>query len=80
MDRNEKYKVDSWDVEVKSATGAGDSMVAALSYSILNGGSLLDICRITTAAGTVTVSKEGTQLCTRDEAMQSLQKVKIAKI
>ena len=80
MDRNEKYKVDSWDVEVKSATGAGDSMVAALSYSILNHDSLLEMCRITTAAGTVTASKEGTQICTRSEVLQSLQKVTVTKI
>lgn len=80
MDRKEKYKVDSWDVEVKSATGAGDSMVAALSYSILNNDSLLEMCKITTAAGTVTASKEGTQICTWGEVMHSLQKVTATKI
>lgn len=78
--RNEKYKVDSWDIEVKSATGAGDSMVAALSYSILNQDSLLEMCKITTAAGTVTASKEGTQIFTRDEVMQCLQKVTVTRI
>lgn len=80
MDRDEKYKVDSWNTEVRSATGAGDSMVAALSYSILNRDSLLKICRITTAAGTVTASKEGTKICTQSEVMQSLQKVTVTRI
>lgn len=79
-DQKEIYQVDSWDVEVKGATGAGDSMVGALAYSMLNGSSLLDIAKITTAAGTITVSKEGTQICGFQEVMRSLDYVHVHEI
>lgn len=79
-DRNTVYKADSWDVTVKSPIGAGDSMVASLVYSILRNDSLYDIAKITTAAGTVTASKEGTQTCTKDEVLRSLDNVTVSKI
>lgn len=78
--QNEVFKVDSWDVKVKSATGSGDSMVASLVYSVLNNYSLFDIAKITTAAGTVTASKAGTQICNLNEVLQSLDKVTVTKI
>jgi 1-phosphofructokinase len=79
-DRSEVYQAVSWKIEEKSATGAGDSMVAALAYSILNQKSLYDIARITTAAGTVTASKEGTLTCTLDEVLRSLANVTVTKL
>lgn len=79
-DQHEVFKVDSWDVAVKSATGAGDSMVASLVYSILKKDSLYDIAKITTAAGTITASKEGTQICNLQEVLQSLKNVTVNKI
>ncbi len=75
--REEAYQVDSWHIPVKSATGAGDSMVAALAYSLVHQASLYDIAKITTAAGTITASKEGTQTCTLTEVQQSLQFVAV---
>lgn len=79
-DANEAYKVDSWDIEVKSATGAGDSMVGSLAYSIVRGDSLYDIAKITTAAGTITASKPGTQICTKPEVLDSLHFVTVTRI
>ncbi|ADU27023.1 1-phosphofructokinase [Ethanoligenens harbinense] len=79
-DADEAYKVDSWDIEVKSATGAGDSMVGSLAYSIVHGDSLYDIAKITTAAGTITASKPGTQICTKPEVLDSLHFVTVTKI
>lgn len=78
--RGEAYGVDSWDIPVKSATGAGDSMVAALASSILNHSTLAEIAKITTAAGTVTASKEGTQICLLEEVTQSLGNVTVREI
>lgn len=69
----EAYKVDSWDIRVQSPIGAGDSMVGALARSILHGASLEEIARITTAAGTITASKAGTELCTGDEVLASMR-------
>ncbi|MVB09830.1 Tagatose-6-phosphate kinase [Caprobacter fermentans] len=78
--REEAYAVDSWNIPVKSATGAGDSMVAALAGSILNNSSLYEIAKITTAAGTVTASKEGTLICSQEEVARSLDYVTVRKI
>jgi 1-phosphofructokinase len=47
-------------------------MVAAMVYCILQGKSLEDTARWTSAAGTVTASKPGTQVCTLQEVQQSL--------
>jgi 1-phosphofructokinase len=79
-DRNEIYQAVPWKIEEKGATGAGDSMVASLAYSILNNKSLHDIAKITTAAGTVTASKEGTQTCTLNEVLESIDRVSVTRL
>jgi 1-phosphofructokinase len=79
-DSDEIYKADTWNVAVKGATGSGDSMVAALAYSIFKNDSLLDIAKMTTAAGTITASKAGTQICELDEVLNSLDCVHIHRI
>lgn len=79
-DKNETFKVDSWDIKVKSATGAGDSMVGSLAYSIIRNDSLFDIAKVTTAAGTITASKAGTELCTLEETLNSIDNVTVTKI
>lgn len=61
----------------QSTVGAGDSMVAALVYGILQELDAEAIARWTSAAGTVTASKPGTQVCTLDEVKESLSKVPI---
>lgn len=71
-DAHEAYRVESWDIPVKSATGAGDSMVGSLADALLRGAPLEDIARVTTAAGTITASKPGTQLCTKPEVLATL--------
>jgi 1-phosphofructokinase len=76
----EIYKVDAWDIAVQGATGSGDSMVAALAYSLLKNNSLVDIAKLTTAAGTITASKAGTQVCTLDEVEKSLNCVELRRI
>jgi 1-phosphofructokinase len=78
--KNEIIKADSWNIPVKSTVGAGDAMVGALAYSILKGDSLLEIARLSTAAGTITVSKEGTQFCSYDEVLASAGKVNVRSI
>lgn len=76
-DAQEAYRVHSWDIPVQSATGAGDSMVGSLAYALLQNASLQDIARLTTAAGTITASKPGTQLCEQAEVIESLPLVTI---
>lgn len=79
-DSSKIYHVNSWDIEVKNATGAGDSMVAALAYSVLKKDSLYDIAKITTAAGTITASMAGTQICELDDVLKSLHCVTVSRI
>ena len=78
--RDEIYKADTWNIAVEGATGSGDSMVAALAYSLLKNDSLIDIAKMSIAAGTITASKAGTQICTRDEVLQSLDYVDTHKL
>lgn len=78
--KNETYKVDSWDIPVKSTVGAGDSMVGSLAYSLLKSDSLYDIALITTAAGTITASKAGTEICTKKEVLDNLSNVTVHRI
>lgn len=79
-DREHIFKADSWDIPVKSTVGAGDSMVGALAYSILRQDALYDIAKLTTAAGTITASKSGTQVCTLEEVLQSVSNVTVRPI
>jgi 1-phosphofructokinase len=55
-------------------------MVGALAYSILKGDSLDEIARLSTAAGTITVSKEGTQFCSFEEVLESAGKVNVRSL
>lgn len=63
-----------------STVGAGDSMVAAMAYSFVHGKSLEDMARWTSAAGTVTASKSGTEVCTLDEVQDKLELVNIFRL
>jgi 6-phosphofructokinase 2 len=54
-------------VNVRSAVGAGDSMVGGIVAGLAKGWSLRDAIRYGVAAGTATVKSEGTQLCRRDD-------------
>ncbi|WP_010496905.1 1-phosphofructokinase [Paenibacillus elgii] len=60
-----------------STVGAGDSMVAALVYCLLKGKPLEEMARWTSAAGTVTASKPGTEVCTLAEVEEKVSKVTI---
>ncbi len=77
MDEQETYRARTGSIEPKSTVGAGDSMVAALVYSLLNQYSLEEISRWVTAAGTVTASKTGTQVCSLEEVQQFLNNVRV---
>ncbi|MBD0382557.1 1-phosphofructokinase [Paenibacillus sedimenti] len=63
-----------------STVGAGDSMVAALIYCMMQGMSLEETARWSSAAGTVTALKPGTQVCTLAEVEDKLSSVNIWSI
>lgn len=78
--RDELFKADSWNISVRSTVGAGDAMVATLACSILKQDSLHEIARLTTAASTITVSKDGTQFCSFEEVLKSAGKVNVRSL
>ena len=79
MDNEAIYRVRTEAIVPKSTVGAGDSMVAVLAYSLLSQYSLAETAHWVTAAGTVTASKSGTQVCSLPEVQQFLNKVQVEK-
>jgi 6-phosphofructokinase 2 len=61
------------EVEVKSAVGAGDSFVAAMTLGLALGRPLEEAFALGVAAGTATVTTIGTELCQR-EVVEALYK------
>ncbi len=80
VDAKKAYRTRPWPIDAQSATGAGDSMVALFAYAILEGLPLDDTARITTAAGTVTASKPGTELCSKEEVLAAVPRVSLTEI
>ncbi len=76
-DRTGAYKAEPFAIECKSTVGAGDSMVGAMAYSIHNGLSIQEMAKLSISAGSITSSKEGTDVCTADEVMARKDDVKI---
>lgn len=70
------YKCHGLKVPVKSTVGAGDSMVSAIVYSLLNNYSDKETLRFATACGAASVSLDGTQACTLEQAKELLIDVK----
>ena len=54
-------------IEPKSAVGAGDSFVAAMTYGLAAGRSPEDAFMLALAAGTAAVLTKGTELCRRED-------------
>lgn len=71
------YKAEALHIECLSTVGAGDSMVAAMAYALHRGFDLEQTARLSVAAGSITSSKAGTQVCTAQEVMLKKDEVKI---
>lgn len=76
----EAYRARPFPIRPLSTVGAGDSMVAAMVYSLLSGRTLEEMARITSAAGTITASKPGTQVCSIEEVVAKLDQVVLSSI
>jgi 6-phosphofructokinase 2 len=64
---------------VRSAVGAGDSMVAALVVALARGDALEEAVRCGVATGTAAVLTEGTQLCRRADVARLYPKVVVRR-
>ncbi|GEM_PF-3589656 len=67
-------------VPVKSATAAGDSLIAGLVHKLSQGASLEDALRFAVATGTATVTKPGADVATLEEAAALFPKVTLKVI
>lgn len=63
------------EVEVMSASGAGDSFVAGLVYGHASGRSLPDAFALGVAAGSAAVMTLGTRLCTRSDTERLFEEI-----
>lgn len=80
LNKAEAFRVIPFPIIPQSTVGAGDSMVAATVYALLQNKSLEEVARWATTAGTVTASKPGTDVCTLAEVENSLNKVNVTWI
>lgn len=80
MDRKEVLRIKTFDITPMSTVAAGDSMVAALVYSLQKEFSLEQTAKWISAAGTITASKPGTQVCSFEEVRQSIGLVRVKAI
>lgn len=76
----ETYIVTPPAIDCKSTVGAGDSMVAALSYGLHQGFDFKTIAEFAVASGSLTASKEGTEVCTLTEVLKALPLVQISEL
>lgn len=63
-----RYFVEAPQVEKKSTVGAGDSMVAGITYSLQKGKTLREAIRFGVACGSAATMNDGTQLFTKADA------------
>ncbi len=80
MNQDEAWHAVPDKILCKSTVGAGDSMVAAMCYALSEGLPLKEMAQLATAAGTVTASKEGTEVCHYKEVLAWLNKITMERI
>lgn len=62
-------------VPIRSAVGAGDSMVGGIVYSLSQGNGIDHAIRYGIAAGSAAVMTDGTQLCRREDVERLFEKI-----
>ncbi|MFD3155670.1 1-phosphofructokinase [Haloimpatiens sp. FM7330] len=71
------YSAEGIKVDVKSTVGAGDSMVAAIIYSIVNNYSNEETLKFAVACGTSSVTLEGTEACNLEDVNKIFDMIKV---
>jgi len=74
-DRSGAYSLPAVPVEAKSAVGAGDSFVAAMTLGFARGWSAMEAFRFGLAAGTAAVLSPGTDLCRGEDVEEMFARV-----
>lgn len=65
--RSGVFRLPAMKIEVRSAVGAGDSFLAAMTWGLASGRDIEDAFRLGVAAGTAAVTTPGTELCRRED-------------
>ena len=68
-------QVQLYPIACQSTVAAGDSMVAAMAFSLVEDRELEALARLSSAAGTITASKPGTEVCTLGEVLDYQEKL-----
>jgi len=79
-DGKKVIRAKAFDIDFKSAVGAGDSMVGAICYSVAENIAIEKMSRLAISAGCITTSKIATNLCTAEEVFNSEDKVDISEL
>ncbi len=80
MTEEEALKVKLYPITCQSTVAAGDSMVAAMAYSLVEEKTLPELARLSSAAGTITASKPGTEVCTLEEVLSYQEKLTLSEL
>ncbi|AAK78213.1 1-phosphofructokinase (fructoso 1-phosphate kinase) [Clostridium acetobutylicum EA 2018] len=80
VNKDKSYYAKGLVVPVKSTVGAGDSMVAAFVYGIINSLNEKEILRFSIACGAASVSTEGTEACSLEDVKELLKSVVIEEV
>jgi 6-phosphofructokinase 2 len=67
-------------IEPRSAVGAGDSFVAAMTFGLATGRAPKDAFTLAVATGTATVLTMGTELCRRDDVLRIDRQIRAEQI
>ncbi len=67
-------------MDKKSTVGCGDAVVSGMVYSLVNGFDLKKTAMVASAAGSITASKDGTNMCTKEEVMAAYSNVLTERI
>lgn len=73
---DKRYFVEAPKVEKRSTVGAGDSMVAGITYSLQKGWALRDAIRFGVACGSAATMNQGTQLFRREDAERLFARIR----
>lgn len=79
-DKTCSYHVLPYPITPRSTVGAGDSMVAAFAYTTLKKYSLEEAAKWAAAAGTVTATKPGTEVCTLEEVTELVPHIQVKNL
>jgi len=77
VNKDTEVFIDALDVEVKNTVGAGDALVASVAFALEKGYDLKKALKLSTAAATLSVMSEGTQIGNIKDIEKLENKVKL---